>query len=41
MKYGIQTALMEEFPQVAEVLDVTDHATGENPFYMGNPFAGL
>ena len=41
MQYGIQTALMEEFPQIAEVVDVTDHATGENPFYMGNPFAGI
>ena len=41
MQYGIQTALMEEFPQVSEVVDVTDHSTGENPFFMGNPFAGL
>jgi Fe/S biogenesis protein NfuA len=41
MQYGIQTALMEEFPQIAEVVDVTDHATGENPFFMGNPFAGM
>jgi Fe-S cluster biogenesis protein NfuA len=41
MQYGIQTALMEEFPQIAEVVDITDHATGENPFYMGNPFAGI
>ena len=41
MQYGIQTALMEEFPVISEVVDVTDHATGENPFFMGNPFAGI
>ena len=41
MKYGIQTALMEEFPQISEVVDVTDHSTGENPFFMGDPFAGI
>ena len=41
MQYGIQTALMEEFPQIAEVVDITDHSTGENPFYMGNPFASI
>ena len=41
MQYGIQTALMEEFPQISEVVDVTEHATGENPFFMGNPFAGI
>ena len=39
MQYGIQTALMEEFPQISELIDITDHATGENPFFMGNPFA--
>ena len=41
MQYGIQTALMEEFPQISEVVDTTDHDTGENPFFMGNPFAGM
>jgi len=41
MQYGIQTALMEEFPQISEVVDVTEHTTGENPFFMGNPFDGI
>jgi len=41
MQFGIQTALMEEFPQAKEVLDVTDHSTGANPFFMGNPFAAF
>ena len=38
IQYGIQTALMEEFSQIKEVIDVTDHSAGENPFFMGNPF---
>ena len=29
---------MDEFTEINEVLDVTDHSAGENPFYMGNPF---
>ena len=41
MKYGIETAIKDEFPEVLTVEDVTDHSTGENPFFMGNPFAGF
>ena len=39
MQYGIQTALMEVL-QISEVVDTTDHSTGENPFFM-EPFAGM
>ena len=39
MRYGIQSALIEEFPQITEVLDVTEHSEGENPFFIGNPFS--
>jgi Fe-S cluster biogenesis protein NfuA len=38
MQHGIKTALMEKFPEITEVVDVTEHATGENPFFMGDPF---
>tara|TARA_R110000803_G_scaffold22981_1_gene56653 strand:+ start:226 stop:525 length:300 start_codon:yes stop_codon:yes gene_type:complete len=38
LQHGIRTALMDEFTEINEVLDVTDHGAGENPFYMGNPF---
>jgi Fe/S biogenesis protein NfuA len=38
MQHGIQSALKEEFPQISEIVDLTDHATGENPFFLGNPF---
>jgi len=38
IKYGITAALMEQFPVIKEVIDVTDHTTGNNPFFMGDPF---
>ena len=30
---GVETALKEQFPFVQKVVDVTDHASGENPYY--------
>ena len=33
LKDGIEKALKEKFPQISRVLDVTDHSTGENPYY--------
>ncbi len=30
---GIETALRDEVPEIVRVVDVTDHATGENPYY--------
>lgn len=30
---GIEVALKDEVPQVSRVVDVTDHAGGENPYY--------
>ena len=30
---GIKRAIMEAIPEVAEVVDVTDHTAGENPYY--------
>jgi Fe/S biogenesis protein NfuA len=30
---GVQTMLVEQVPGVERVKDLTDHATGENPFY--------
>jgi Fe/S biogenesis protein NfuA len=30
---GIEVALREQVPELTEIIDVTDHATGENPFY--------
>ena len=33
MKMGIERMIREEIPQIGEVLDVTDHAAGTNPYY--------
>ncbi len=30
---GIRRAIKEQIPEVLEVIDATDHAAGENPFY--------
>jgi Fe/S biogenesis protein NfuA len=30
---GIQQSIRENIPEVLEVIDATDHASGENPFY--------
>jgi len=33
LKMGIERIIREHVPQVREVLDTTDHASGQNPFY--------
>jgi Fe/S biogenesis protein NfuA len=33
LSQGIETTLREAIPQLTQVLDVTDHASGVNPFY--------
>ncbi|HLG94350.1 MAG TPA: NifU family protein [candidate division Zixibacteria bacterium] len=33
LRYGIETAIRHEVPHVADILDVTDHASGTNPYY--------
>jgi Fe/S biogenesis protein NfuA len=33
LKAGIERMIFEEIPEVTEVLDTTDHATGTNPYY--------
>lgn len=33
LKSGITKTIMEQVPEVTEVVDVTDHETGENPYY--------
>jgi Fe/S biogenesis protein NfuA len=33
LKQGIETTLLEEVPELTKVIDVTDHAEGDNPFY--------
>ncbi len=33
LRQGIETTLCEEVPELTRVLDVTDHGSGDNPFY--------
>jgi Fe/S biogenesis protein NfuA len=33
LRQGIETTLHEEVPELTKILDVTDHGSGENPFY--------
>jgi Fe/S biogenesis protein NfuA len=34
MKQGIEQMIVSAFPAIAEVVDVTDHASGTNPYYQ-------
>jgi Fe/S biogenesis protein NfuA len=34
LKQGIERLLKEEIPEIQRVLDTTDHAAGENPYYQ-------
>jgi len=33
LKYGVERSIREEVPEVGEILDSTDHASGRNPYY--------
>ncbi len=33
LKMGIERIVREKIPEVAEILDATDHSTGDNPYY--------
>jgi Fe/S biogenesis protein NfuA len=33
LKAGIERLIKEEVPEVEEILDTTDHASGANPYY--------
>jgi Fe-S cluster biogenesis protein NfuA len=33
LRYGIEQALRERVPEVSDVVDVTDHGAGENPYF--------
>jgi Fe-S cluster biogenesis protein NfuA len=33
LKHGIERAILERVPDVAEIVDVTDHTAGANPYY--------
>lgn len=33
LKAGIERMIFEELPEITQVLDVTDHASGTNPYF--------
>jgi len=33
LKYGVERSIREEVPEIGEILDTTDHASGRNPYY--------
>jgi Fe-S cluster biogenesis protein NfuA len=35
LKNGVEQAIFRAFPRVLSVVDVTDHASGSNPYYLG------
>ncbi|UCE86403.1 MAG: NifU family protein, partial [Deltaproteobacteria bacterium] len=37
LKQGVESALREQIPEITEILDTTDHASGTNPFYQHGP----
>ena len=34
LRQGIETAILGAVPEIKEVVDITDHGSGENPFLM-------
>lgn len=32
LKQGIQTLVKQNFPEITDVVDITDHESGENPY---------
>jgi Fe/S biogenesis protein NfuA len=33
LSQGVQQAIFEAYPRVKQVVDVTDHESGDNPYY--------
>jgi Fe-S cluster biogenesis protein NfuA len=36
LREGVENALREQIPEIGEILDVTDHAEGRNPYYAAH-----
>jgi Fe/S biogenesis protein NfuA len=34
LKRGVETMIQEAFPEIKQVIDTTDHASGTNPYYQ-------
>ena len=36
LRQGVETMIREEVPEVVEIIDVTDHAAGQNPYHAAS-----
>jgi Fe/S biogenesis protein NfuA len=34
LKHGIEAMVQESFPEITNIIDTTDHASGTNPYYQ-------
>jgi Fe/S biogenesis protein NfuA len=34
LRHGIEALIREEIPEIQQVVDTTDHASGQNPYYQ-------
>ncbi|MEZ4846361.1 MAG: NifU family protein [Bdellovibrionota bacterium] len=39
LKQGVETRIKAKFPEIKQVIDTTDHASGQNPYYSGSGHA--
>ncbi len=37
MRQGVEAQIFERFPEIARIVDVTNHSEGKNPFYQSAP----
>ena len=36
LKQGVEVLIKEAVPEIEEILDVTEHANGDNPYYQAS-----
>jgi Fe/S biogenesis protein NfuA len=36
LKHGVEMMIREEVPEVVDIIDVTDHAVGQNPYFTAS-----
>jgi Fe-S cluster biogenesis protein NfuA len=36
LREGVETSLRQNFPEIGEILDTTDHASGDSPYYSSH-----
>jgi Fe-S cluster biogenesis protein NfuA len=36
LREGVETSLRQSFPEIGEILDITDHSSGDSPYYTSH-----